>query len=163
MIAVPHTTNWDFPITLAICFVSGVNIHWMGKDTLFKGIMGPIMRFCGGIAIKRDASNNVVEQNIAAFNAAEELIVTIPVEGTRAQVDRWRTGFYYIALGAKVPVALGYIDYARKIGGFGPTFYPTGDIEKDILELKAFYKGYSGRYVWIDGKKRVVPRVKGPR
>ena len=160
MIAVPHTTNWDFPVTLAICFVAGVKIYWMGKDSLFKGFLGPIMRFCGGIAINRQEKSNVVEQTVKAFKSAKELVVTIPVEGTRSEVGRWRTGFYYIALGAKVPIGLGYLDYARKAGGFGPTFFPTGDVDQDMVTLKEFYRGISGRYVWIDGKKQVVPRKK---
>lgn len=156
MIAVPHTTNWDFPITLAICFLRGVNIYWMGKDSLFKGVLGPIMRWCGGISIDRSSTNNTVEQTIDAFNASNELVVTIPVEGTRSQVDRWRTGFYYIALGAKVPIGIGYLDYAKKVGGFGPTFYPTGEIDTDMGALKSFYQGVSGKYVWVDGKKQRV-------
>jgi 1-acyl-sn-glycerol-3-phosphate acyltransferase len=146
MIAVPHTSNWDFPITLAMAFIFKFDIFWMGKDSLFTGAYGPIMRWMGGIAIDRKSSNNVVQQTINAFNAEDQLVITIPPEGTRARVDKWKTGFYYIAIGAKVPIALGYLDYKRKVGGFGPTFYPTGDIEKDMAEMRKFYAGISGKY-----------------
>lgn len=146
LIAVPHTTNWDFPITLAMAFLFGFEIYWMGKDSLFKGPLGPIMRWLGGIAIDRSSKNNVVQQTIDAFNANDQLVVTIPPEGTRSRVEKWKTGFYYIAHGANVPIALGFLDYKHKIGGFGPTFYPTGDIEKDIAEIRQFYSGISGKY-----------------
>lgn len=146
LIAVPHTTNWDFPITLAMAFVFDFEIFWMGKDSLFKGWKGPVMRWMGGIAIDRSSSNNVVEQTIEAFNNNERLVVTIPPEGTRSKVDKWKTGFYYIAVGAKVPVGMGYLDYKRKVGGFKPTFYPTGDADKDIAEMRKVYAGISGKF-----------------
>ena len=146
LIAVPHTTNWDFPITLAMAFVFDFEIFWMGKDSLFKGWKGPVMRWMGGIAIDRSSSNNVVEQTIEAFNNNDRLVVTIPPEGTRSKVDKWKTGFYYIAVGAKVPVGMGYLDYKRKVGGFKPTFYPTGDADKDIAEMRKMYAGISGKF-----------------
>ena len=146
LIAVPHTSNWDFPITLAMAFVFDFEIFWMGKDSLFKGWKGPVMRWMGGIAIDRSSSNNVVEQTIDAFNNNDRLVVTIPPEGTRSKVDKWKTGFYYIALGAKVPVGLGYLDYKHKVGGFKPTFYPTGDVDKDIAEMRKVYAGISGKF-----------------
>ncbi|PCI28983.1 MAG: glycerol acyltransferase [SAR324 cluster bacterium] len=146
LIAVPHTSNWDFPITLALAFIFKFDIFWMGKDTLFKGAMGPIMKWLGGIPINRSSSHNVVQQTIDAFNANDRLVVAIPPEGTRSKVDQWKTGFYHIAVGAKVPIGRGYLDYKHKIGGFLPTFYPTGDVEKDILELRNSYSHISGRF-----------------
>jgi len=160
LIAVPHTTNWDFPITLAFSFIFGVKIYWMGKDSLFKGILGPIMRFLGGISIDRSKSNNTVSQIVDAYNGAEEMVVTIPVEGTRAKVDKWKTGFYYIAAGANVPIGRAFLDYKKKIGGFQPTFYPTGDLDADLAELQAGYKGISGLYEWKEGKKTKIKRDK---
>ncbi|CBL45689.1 acyltransferase family protein [gamma proteobacterium HdN1] len=145
LIAVPHTSNWDFPITLAMAFLFKFDIFWMGKDSLFKGAAGPIMRWLGGISVDRSSSNNLVQQTIDAFDQQQELVITIPPEGTRSRVEKWKTGFYYIALGAKVPIALGFLDYKRKVGGFGPTFYPTGNVEADIAEIRKFYKGISGR------------------
>ncbi|MFD2230935.1 lysophospholipid acyltransferase family protein [Alkalimarinus sediminis] len=146
LIAVPHTSNWDFPITLAMAFIFNFEIFWMGKDSLFKGWKGPVMRWMGGIAIDRSSSNNVVEQTIEAFNNNDRLVVTIPPEGTRSKVDKWKTGFYYIAVGAKVPIGLGYLDYKRKVGGFKPTYYPTGDADKDIAEMRKVYTGIAGKF-----------------
>lgn len=146
LIAVPHTSNWDFPITLAMAFLFKFDIFWMGKDSLFKGPAGPIMRWLGGIAVNRSASSNLVQQLVDAFNENDELVIAIPPEGTRSRVDKWKTGFYHIAHGANVPIALGFLDYQRKVGGFGPTFYPTGDVDKDIAEIRQFYKGIAGLY-----------------
>ncbi len=146
LIGAPHTSNWDFPLALAMAFVYRFDMHWMGKDSLFKGWRGPIMRWLGGIPINRSSSNNVVSQTIEEFNASNRLVVAIPPEGTRAKVDKWKTGFYYIALGANVPIALTFLDYKRKVGGFLSTFYPTGDTEKDIAKMRALYAGISGKY-----------------
>jgi 1-acyl-sn-glycerol-3-phosphate acyltransferase len=146
LIAVPHTSNWDFPLALAMAFVYRFDMHWMGKDTLFKGWRGPIMRWMGGIPITRSSSNNVVTQTIEAFNASDRLVIAVPPEGTRSKVDKWKTGFYYIALGAKVPIALAFLDYKRKTGGFLSVFHPTGDAEKDIATMRACYSGISGKY-----------------
>ncbi len=146
LIAVPHTSNWDFPLSLAMAFVYGFDMHWMGKDSLFKGWRCPIMRWMGGIPIKRSSSNNVVTQTIEAFQAFDRLVIAVPPEGTRSKVDKWKTGFYYIALGAKVPIALAFLDYKSKTGGFLSTFHPTGDAEKDIAAMRASYQGISGKY-----------------
>ena len=146
LIAVPHTSNWDFPLSLAIAFVYHLDLHWMGKDSLFKGWRGPIMRWLGGISINRDAAGNVVAQTIDAYNRSDHLVIAILPEGTRAKVDTWKTGFYYIALGAKIPIALAFMDYRRKAGGILSTFSPTGDVEKDIAEIRLRYAGISGRH-----------------
>jgi 1-acyl-sn-glycerol-3-phosphate acyltransferase len=145
LIAVTHTSNWDFPLSLAMAFVYRFDMHWMGKDSLFKGWRGPIMRWMGGIPIDRSSSNNVVAQTIEAFNLSDRLVIAVPPEGTRSKVDKWKTGFYYIALGAKVPIALGFLDYKRKAGGFLSAFYPTGDAEKDIVAMRGCYAGISGK------------------
>jgi 1-acyl-sn-glycerol-3-phosphate acyltransferase len=146
IIAVPHTSNWDFPISLSMAFVYGFDMHWMGKDTLFKGWRGPIMRWMGGIPIVRSSSNNVVAQTIEQFDASDRLVIAVPPEGTRSKVDKWKTGFYYIALGAKIPIALAFIDYEKKRGGFLSTFEPTGNAEKDIAQMRACYSGISGKH-----------------
>jgi len=147
MITVPHTSNWDFPLALAMAFIYGFEMRWMGKDSLFAGWRGPIMRWLGGIAIGRSRANNMVAQMVAAFDGADRLIVAIPPEGTRSRVDNWKTGFYYIALGAKVPIALAFLDYSEKVGGFLKTFIPTGDITVDFTAIRACYAGISGKYL----------------
>lgn len=145
LIAAPHTSNWDFVYTLLIAFTYKIKVFWMGKSSLFAGWRGPIMRWLGGIAVVREKSTNMVERQIAEFEKHDRLILIVPPEGTRGQVTYWKTGFYHIAHGAKVPIGMGFIDFGRKTGGFGPAFIPTGDIEKDMAEVKLFYAGIKGR------------------
>jgi 1-acyl-sn-glycerol-3-phosphate acyltransferase len=146
IIAAPHTTNWDFPITLAMTFVLKIKIYWMGKAAIFRWPFGSVSRWLGGIPIDRSQSLNMVEQSVQAFKKMDNLIMVIPPEGSRKAVSYWKTGFYHIAEGANVPIVLGYLDYRRKVGGIGPTFYPTGRIEEDMREIKAFYATITGKY-----------------
>jgi 1-acyl-sn-glycerol-3-phosphate acyltransferase len=145
IIAAPHTSNWDYFFTILTAFVLKVQIYAMGKKSLTQGPFGPIMKWLGIIPIDRSKSNNIVELTIQQFNISEKLIIIVPPSGTRKKVAYWKTGFYYIALGAKVPISLGFIDYGRKIGGIGPLFYPTGDIDADMKIIKQFYADIKGK------------------
>ncbi len=145
LIAAPHTSNWDFPTMMVIAFVLGLDVHWMGKHTLFpKGPLGAIMRWFGGIAIDRRKRHNTVEQMAEEYRRRDELLVVITPEGTRSEVDRWKGGFYHIACAANVPIVLGFVDAKTKTTGLGPTFYPTGDYEADLKEIMAFYENMQG-------------------
>jgi 1-acyl-sn-glycerol-3-phosphate acyltransferase len=146
MIAAPHTSNWDLPVMLTLSFAFRVKMFWMGKDALFRWPFGPLFRWLGGISIDRSKSTNVVAQSIELFREKEELVLVVPPEGTRKSVKSWKTGFYYIASGAGVPIVLGFLDYRRKAGGFGPAITPTGDIEADMEKIRAFYVNITGKY-----------------
>ena len=146
LIAAPHTSNWDLPYTLMVAFCLRLNIRWMGKASLFRGPFGPLMRWLGGIAINREKSSNVVADCAAALQrSALPLQLVVPPEGTRGRTRHWKTGFYFIALQAQVPIVLAYMDYQRKVSGLGPVFTPTGDVERDMEEIKRFYLGVKGR------------------
>lgn len=145
LIAAPHTSNWDFPYTLMICFAMRLDVYWMGKASLFPPFFGAVSRWMGGIAVDRARAGNLVQGTVNAFNDNQKLTVIVPPEGTRNKVTHWKTGFYYIAHGAGVPIALGYLDFKRKAGGIGKLFYPTGDIEKDMKVIQEFYAGISGK------------------
>lgn len=146
MIAAPHTSNWDFVLTVLIAFARDVNIHMMGKKELFKGPFGRLFRWMGMIPIDRSRAHNTVAQVIELFRNREKLIMVIPPSGTRRKVMKWKTGFYHIAHGANVPIALGFLDYARKSGGIGRLFRPTGNLEADMNEISAFYAGIAGKF-----------------
>ena len=145
LIAAPHTSNWDFPVTLMVCFALRLRVYWMGKSSLFPPVLGHIMRWLGGIPVDRSKSGNLVQGTVDAFHANQRLTVIVPPEGTRGKVTHWKTGFYYIALGAGVPIALGYLDFKRKAGGIGKMFNVSGDIEADMLQIREFYCGISGK------------------
>ncbi|NHZ99775.1 lysophospholipid acyltransferase family protein [Massilia sp. CCM 8734] len=145
LIAAPHTSNWDFPMTLMVCFALRLRVYWMAKSSLFKWPIGWLSRWLGGIAIDRTASNNTVQNTIDAFVKRERLAVIVAPEGTRGKVTHWKTGFYHIAHGANVPIALAYLDFKRKTGGIGRMFQTTGDITLDMAEIQQFYSGVTGK------------------
>ncbi len=144
VVAAPHTSNWDFVLFLLLGFKLGYNTHWMGKDALFRFPIKRLMIWLGGIPIDRSKNNNVVEQMADYFSSVDELSVIIPPEGTRSKTVRWKTGFYHIAVAAKVPLVLGYIDSSTKTLGFGPIYHPTGEIDNDLENIKAFYNDKVG-------------------
>ena len=146
LIAAPHTSNWDLPYTLMVAFSLRLNVYWMGKRQLFRFPFRGIMMWLGGIPVTRETSNNVVAASIAAIQTANgPLQLIVPPEGTRNHNRYWKTGFYYIAVGAQVPIVMAYMDYERKISGLGPVFQPTGDLEADMLAIKAFYAPFKGK------------------
>ena len=144
LIGAPHTSNWDFILMLLAVFAMRIEVHWMGKDAIFKPPFAGLMCWLGGIAIDRSQANNTVEQMVAHYRQHEQLIVLIPPEGTRSKVERWKTGFYHIARGAEVPIMLGYIDAASKTLGFGEMFIPTGDVDSDMAKILHFYADKQG-------------------
>ena len=145
-IAAPHTSNWDLPYTLMVAFVLRLNICWMGKASIFRWPFGPVMRWLGGIAVNRAQSSNLVAQSAQALEDADgPLQLVVPPEGTRGKTRHWKTGFYYIALQARVPIILAFMDYHRKVGGLGPVFKPSGDVDADMAGIKQFYAPIKGR------------------
>lgn len=146
LIAAPHTSNWDGFYMILAAFVFRINLYWMGKHTLFKFPFGFLTGFIGGIPINRSKSSNTVKQTISAINDASNIVMAVSPEGTRKKVHYWRTGFYHIAQGAKVPILTGFLDYRNKRAGIGPAIIPTGDLKSDFEKIQAFYDPIAGKY-----------------
>ncbi|MFW5332271.1 lysophospholipid acyltransferase family protein [Hydrogenophaga sp. ZJX-1] len=145
-IAAPHTSNWDLPYTLMVAFALRLNPYWMGKQSIFRAPFGGLMRWLGGIPVNRAQSSNLVAASAQAIAEADgPLQLIVPPEGTRSKTRYWKTGFYYIAQTARVPIVMAYMDYATKRSGLGPLFQPTGDIEADMAAIKAFYAPFKGK------------------
>ena len=155
LIAAPHTSNWDFPLMLLCGMVLGVWPAWVGKHTLFRAPFGVLMRALGGIPIDRTTSHNMVDQLAGEFAARERLALAMPPEGTRSLAPHWKSGFYYVATQARVPIALGYLDYPRKEGGIGAPILPSGDLRADMDRIRAFYSGKAGRHPESQGPVRL--------
>lgn len=146
LIAAPHTTNWDLAVLLAAVLDSHSEVHWMGKKSLFPKPFRGFMRWLGGIAVDRSKNQNMVSVSIAGYKQSSKWVLAIPPEGTRNKTERWKSGFYHIAVGAGVPIQLGWVDFAKKQIGYGETFYPSGNYEQDIKKIQAFYTGRVGKY-----------------
>jgi 1-acyl-sn-glycerol-3-phosphate acyltransferase len=144
LVAGPHTSNWDFLFMLSYAWVTDVPLRWLGKEELFKGPMGPIMRATGGIAVDRDHPGGLVEQMAERFRDGPRMGLVITPEGTRGKRDYWKSGFYRIARAADVPIVLGYIDWPNRTGGFGPTFKLTGDVRADMERIRDLYDNITG-------------------
>lgn len=146
LIAAPHTSNWDMPYTLMVAFALRLNIYWMGKEQLFKPPFRGLMMWLGGISVAREKSSNVVAASVLAIGQVDGPVqLIVPPEGTRNKTRYWKTGFYYIALGAQVPIVMAYMDYKKKISGLGPVFMPSGDLDADMVAIKAFYAPFKGK------------------
>ena len=143
----PHTSNWDFIIGKIFYSSLKGKIHFLMKKEWFFFPLGYIFKAMGGVPVDRkNKKNSLTEQMIKRFNRNKEFRLVISPEGTRKKNDRWKTGFYYIALGAKVPISLAHIDYGKKEIGLSFNFLPTGNVETDMEKIKNFYTGFKGKY-----------------
>lgn len=146
MIAAPHSSWWDGIWGLLIKIAVGANIHFMGKQELFVGPVGWILRRMGGMPIDRHAAKGVVEQMVDAFNDSSSLWLGIAPEGTRKKVDKWRTGFWHIARQARVPVFPIAFHYPDKAIHLGPLFELSDDMPEDLKQLRQFYTSFQGKH-----------------
>jgi 1-acyl-sn-glycerol-3-phosphate acyltransferase len=147
---VPHTSNWDFPVGLWLREEIGVPIGFLAKSSLFTWYLGWIFRALGGTPVYRDKSRNMVEAVIDTFNRHQTLHVSIAPEGTRENVDQLKTGFYYMALGANIPLILVGWDLATGRILISEPFYVTGDLDGDLEKMAAFYLTISPyRKAWL--------------
>ena len=146
VVAGPHTTNWDLIQLVALKWRLDADLSWIGKHSLFWWPLGPILRALGGVPIRRDHPKGVVEQIVQAFAEVETLCLVIAPEGTRGYSPYWKSGFYRIAKATGVPIQLGFVDYERRQGGFGPTFMPSDDMRADMDKIRAFYADKAACY-----------------
>ncbi len=145
IIAGPHTSNWDFPLGVAVKFAKGLQNRFIGKHTLFKPPFGFIFRALGGQPVDRTKSTNMVDTMIEVFNQEDKFVFALSPEGTRKRVSKWKTGFYHVALGAKVPIVMATLDFGRKQVLIDEPYYPTGDKETDFKHFHEFFKDVKGK------------------
>ena len=139
VVAAPHTSNWDFILTMAIAWANGIDPVWLGKKELFVGPFAPMFRALGGVPVDRAAPAGLVDAVIGMAGTGRHRAIIIPPEGTRSKKELWKSGFRRIAIGADVPVALCFLDKPSRSGGFGPTIEMTADVVADMDKIRAFY------------------------
>ncbi|MBK8900136.1 MAG: lysophospholipid acyltransferase family protein [Anaerolineaceae bacterium] len=147
IIGAPHTSNWDFPLTMALMFYLGVSFNWMAKKEMFAPLVARLLLWLGGVPVDRKGANGLVGQTVAVIQRRAKIVLAIAPEGTRSKVDRWRTGFYHIAYEANIPIVPLLVDYGRKTLTITEPLIPSGDVETDLPLLQ-------GRYVGVTGKNR---------
>ena len=146
VIAAPHTSNWDFVVGVMAAAILDIRYRFLGKKELFVFPFGLLFRWLGGIMVERNKHTQLVDSAVDIFNKNEDLILAMSPEGTRKKIDKWHSGFYYIALSARVQVVTIYIDYKKREVGFGPVLKPSGDYFQDIKALRNFYKTVIAKY-----------------
>ncbi|EIM40744.1 MULTISPECIES: 1-acyl-sn-glycerol-3-phosphate acyltransferase [Acinetobacter] len=152
MIAAPHTSNWDALYARLALKALGVNVRLTIKDSYMQFPLGPFVRAMGGIGIDRrpkqagEPRPSMVQVMTDLFKQHPELVMLVTPEGTRARQEQWKTGFYYVAVNAGVPIALAYMDYEQKKAGVGKIIHPTGDFEEDMAEIMDFYAGIQAKF-----------------
>jgi len=142
----PHTSNWDFIIGMIFYKSIGGKPYVLMKKEWFFFPLGYLLKSIGALPVDRKKRTSVSEQMVEVFNSKNNFQLAIAPEGTRSKNAQWKTGFYYIALNAGVPITLAYIDYSKKEVGVKKIFYPTGDIENDIEIIKNYYKDVRAKY-----------------
>ncbi|MFP6801706.1 MAG: 1-acyl-sn-glycerol-3-phosphate acyltransferase [Pseudomonadales bacterium] len=145
IIAAPHTSNWDFIFLLAAAYSFGISVNWLGKDSLFRSPLGPILRFLGGVPVDRSKRNNLVQSLSAQIEHGSGIALVIPPSGTRRKTEHWKSGFYRIAEAAQIPLVCGYLDYEKKEAGLGLAFLPS-DLSRDMNRIREFYEPIVGKY-----------------
>jgi 1-acyl-sn-glycerol-3-phosphate acyltransferase len=145
IIAAPHTSWHDFYIGVLLRKVLHIKTNFVGKKELFVGPFGWYLRAIGGASIDRHSKENKVDAIAKLFDEHDEFRMTIAPEGTRKKVKAWKTGFYYIAKKAKVPIIMFTIDFGNKQNKISEPFYPTDDKEADFKFIHKFYEGVVGK------------------
>ena len=147
MIAAPHTSNWDLIFARGAFYLMDVDVRFtVKKEWIDHWLLGGLVRSVGGLAVDRSKNNSLVDGMIQLFNEHEELVILITPEGTRKHQPRWRKGYYFAALGANVPIQLGYLNYEKKEAGVAGAVYPTGDYAADEEKIKAYYRTVPGKF-----------------
>lgn len=139
MVAAPHTTNWDFLFAIAGFWIMGLDVRYFIKDAYTKNPLGFLFKWTGALGVDRNARNNLVEHTVQLLKDNPQMVILVPAEGTRKRVEKWKRGFYHIALTAKVPISLGYLDYKYKIGGVLDVFDPAGEEVADFTYIQEKY------------------------
>ncbi len=156
LVGAPHTSNWDFVLMLAIAWQLDIDVHWLGKKSLFRGWRGPIMRRLGGIPVDRTDPARVVKDVVGQVHDGTVFGLVVTPDGTRGGNEYWKSGFYRIARETGMPVTLGFVDRTTMTSGLGPTIDLTGDVAADMDRIRAFYADKAG----VRPERRTEPRLR---
>jgi 1-acyl-sn-glycerol-3-phosphate acyltransferase len=144
VIFAPHTSNWDFPIMLLVKFAFGRRVHYLAKHSLFRFPIAWFFHATGGIPVERSEAHDLVATLAREFERRSSLWLAVAPEGTRSKLDHWKSGFYHIALAAHAPVLFAFLDARSKQCGLADLIELSGDEERDLARIRAFYATKQG-------------------
>jgi 1-acyl-sn-glycerol-3-phosphate acyltransferase len=144
VVIAPHTSYWDFPVLIMVALAHRLTVHWMATDALFRRPHRWFFRWLGGMPVDRSRRTGLTAAGVAAFDGGVPLLLAIAPEGTRYRAERWRTGFYHMALGARVPILLAFVGSSTRTAGAFEWFVPTGDLMADGERIRRFYEAKVG-------------------
>lgn len=151
VVAAPHTSNWDFPLGVLSRPIHGINhVKFLGKSTLFIPPFGWFFRALGGYPVERSKNSNLVQAVIEIYKKDPTFSVCISPEGTRKYTNKLKTGFYYMAQGANIPLIFMTLDYTNKVINFSEPYHLTNDFEKDMKHIVGYFRGIKGHSYTFD-------------
>ncbi|CAN5181394.1 1-acyl-sn-glycerol-3-phosphate acyltransferase [soil metagenome] len=156
LVGAPHTSNWDWVLTMLLAWDSSVQIRLLVKDSFFKGPTGFIMRATGAVELDRDNPGETIRTLLADAHSDEAFLLGIAAEGTRSKTEFWKSGFYRISQQTGIPVTLAYLDSPTRTVGWGPTFSLSGDVGAEMDRIRDFYADQHG----IRPELTTVPRLR---
>lgn len=144
LVGAPHTSNWDWVLTMLLAWDNSISIHLLVKQELFRGPLGSLLRASGAVSLDRENPGATIRALLRKAERDEPFVLGLAAEGTRGRRDYWKSGFYRIAQGAGLPITLAFLDGPSRTVGWGPTFTPTGDVRADMDRVRAFYADKTG-------------------
>ncbi len=156
LVGAPHTSNWDWVLTMLLAWDSGVTIRLLVKDSLFRGPLAWILRATGAVSLDRRNPGGTIRDLLADASSSESFLLGIAAEGTRSRGEYWKSGFYRISQQTGLPITLAFLDAPSRTVGWGPTFHPSGDVVADMDRVREFYSGVTG----IRPEGATEPRLK---
>ena len=156
LVGAPHTSNWDWVLTMLLAWDSSVQIRLLVKESFFRGPLGPVLRWTGAVELDRDNPGATIRELLADAETDETFLLGIAAEGTRSKGDYWKSGFHRISRQTGIPITLAFLDAPSRTVGWGPTFAPSEDLGADMDRIRAFYADKSG----IRAAQATVPRLR---
>lgn len=144
LVGAPHTSNWDWVLTLLLAWRYGRSIHLLVKQELFRGPLGPLLRATGAVQLDRRNPTATVRNLVAEAGGGGPFLLGLAAEGTRSRAEYWKSGFHRIARETGLPITLAFIDAPTRTVGWGPTFHPSDDVRADMDRLREFYADKRG-------------------